>query len=310
MHNYKLQITSGYLPNKSLIIIDGTSYLYRAYYALPMLINSQGEPTGAIYGICKMFSSLLKQYKPSHMVVVFDVRGKNFRNYLFPAYKLNRQPMPEPLSVQIKPIYGILRAMGIYTMAAVSGFEADDIIGTLSQQLSKQGYMVLISSIDKDIAQLVTSNILILNKMKILGPQEIQDKYGVPPSLIIDLIALIGDSCDNIPGVPGIGVKIAQKLLLEIGNLNKILSHINKIKNMSFRSAKLIAANLEKHKYLTMIYRKLATIKTDIELKVSYDELAIKAPDIDKLVFLFKHYELKQLIPKSKISILKCYKNN
>ncbi|WWP00625.1 MAG: 5'-3' exonuclease H3TH domain-containing protein [Candidatus Dasytiphilus stammeri] len=297
MHNEKLQITSGYLSNKSLIIIDGTSYLYRAYYALPMLINSKGKPTGAIYGIFRMLSSLLKQYQPSHMVVVFDVRGKNFRNYLFPAYKLNRQPMPEPLYVQISPIYGILRAMGIYTMG-VSGFEADDIIGTLSQQLSKQGYLILISSLDKDIAQLVTSNIMIINKIKILGPQEIKDKYGVPPSLIIDLIALMGDSSDNIPGVPGIGVKIAKKLLLEIGNLNKILNHINKIKNMSFRGAKLIAANLEKNKNLAMIYRQIATIKTDIELKVTYEELAIKVPDLEKLFFLLKYYELKQLIPK------------
>ncbi|WWO97657.1 MAG: 5'-3' exonuclease H3TH domain-containing protein [Candidatus Dasytiphilus stammeri] len=291
----RLQIN---LPNKSIIIIDGTSYLYRAYYALPLLINSKGEPIGALYGIFNMLSSLLKQYKPSKMVIVFDVRGKNFRNDLFPTYKLNRPTMPEQLFVQIKPIYDILRAMGIYTMAK-SGFEADDIIGTLSQQLSKQGYMVLISSIDKDIAQLVTSNIMIINKIQILGPQEIKDKYGVPPYLIIDLIALMGDVSDNIPGVPGIGVKIAQKLLLEIGNLNKILNHLNKIKNMSFRSAKLIAANLEKHQDLARIYRKIATIKTDIEIKVNHDELALKTPDIKKLFLLFKHYELKQLMYQS-----------
>ena len=199
------------IPQNPLILVDGSSYLYRAYHAFPPLTNSAGEPTGAMYGVLNMLRSLIMQYKPTHAAVVFDAKGKTFRDELFEHYKSHRPPMPDDLRAQIEPLHAMVKAMGL-PLLAVSGVEADDVIGTLAREAEKAGRPVLISTGDKDMAQLVTPNITLINTMTntILGPEEVVNKYGVPPELIIDFLALMGDSSDNIPGVPGVGEKTAQ----------------------------------------------------------------------------------------------------
>lgn len=196
------------IPQNPLILVDGSSYLYRAYHAFPPLTNSAGEPTGAMYGVLNMLRSLIMQYKPTHAAVVFDAKGKTFRDELFEHYKSHRPPMPNDLRAQIEPLHAMVKAMGL-PLLAVSGVEADDVIGTLAREAEKAGRPVLISTGDKDMAQLVTPNITLINTMTntILGPEEVVNKYGVPPELIIDFLALMGDSSDNIPGVPGVGEK-------------------------------------------------------------------------------------------------------
>lgn len=196
------------IAENPLILVDGSSYLYRAYHAFPPLTNSAGEPTGAMYGVLNMLKSLLLQYKPSHAAVVFDAKGKTFRDELFEDYKSHRPPMPDDLRAQIEPLHQMVKAMG-WPVLVISGVEADDVIGTLAREADKQGRPVLISTGDKDMAQLVTPNITLINTMNntILGPEEVAGKYGIPPELIIDYLALMGDSSDNIPGVPGVGEK-------------------------------------------------------------------------------------------------------
>lgn len=190
------------IPENPLILVDGSSYLYRAYHAFPPLTNSAGEPTGAMYGVLNMLRSLILQYQPTHAAVVFDAKGKTFRDELFEHYKSHRPPMPDDLRAQIEPLHAMVKAMGL-PLLAVSGVEADDVIGTLAREAEKVGRPVLISTGDKDMAQLVTQNITLINTMTnmILGPDEVVNKYGVPPELIIDFTALMGDSSDNIPGV-------------------------------------------------------------------------------------------------------------
>ena len=194
------------IPENPLILVDGSSYLYRAYHAFPPLTNSAGEPTGAMYGVLNMLRSLILQYQPTHAAVVFDAKGKTFRDELFEHYKSHRPPMPDDLRAQIEPLHAMVKAMGL-PLLAVSGVEADDVIGTLAREAEKMGRPVLISTGDKDMAQLVTPGITLINTMTntILGPEEVVAKYGVPPELIIDFLALMGDSSDNIPGVPGVG---------------------------------------------------------------------------------------------------------
>ncbi|MDN6834341.1 MAG: DNA polymerase I, partial [Enterobacterales bacterium] len=218
------------IPENPLILVDGSSYLYRAYHAFPPLTNRAGEPTGAMYGVLNMLRSLMLQYQPSHVAVVFDAKGKTFRDELFAEYKSHRPPMPDDLREQIEPLHKMVQAVGL-PLLAVSGVEADDVIGTLAQAAEKAGRHVLISTGDKDMAQLVTPNITLINTMNntILGPQEVCEKYGVPPELIIDFLALMGDSSDNIPGVPGVGEKTAQALLQGIGSLKQIYSDLDKV---------------------------------------------------------------------------------
>ncbi len=181
------------IPENPLILVDGSSYLYRAYHAFPPLTNSAGEPTGAMYGVLNMLRSLIMQYQPTHAAVVFDAKGKTFRDELFEHYKSHRPPMPDDLRAQIEPLHAMVKAMGL-PLLAVSGVEADDVIGTLAREAEKVGRPVLISTGDKDMAQLVTPNITLINTMTntILGPDEVVNKYGVPPELIIDFLALMG----------------------------------------------------------------------------------------------------------------------
>ncbi|CAH0266692.1 DNA polymerase I [Erwinia aphidicola] len=285
------------IAENPLILVDGSSYLYRAYHAFPPLTNSAGEPTGAMYGVLNMLRSLLLQYKPSHVAVVFDAKGKTFRDELFEAYKSHRPPMPDDLRAQIEPLHTMVKAMGL-PLLAISGVEADDVIGTLALAAEKMGKPVLISTGDKDMAQLVSPNITLINTMNnaILGPDEVEEKYGIPPSLIIDFLALMGDSSDNIPGVAGVGEKTAQALLQGLGGVKDIYDNLDKVAALTFRGAKTMAAKLEQNKEMAFLSYQLATIKTDVELELTCDKLTVEEPAVEELLGLFKHYEFKRWI--------------
>ena len=285
------------IPENPLILVDGSSYLYRAYHAFPPLTNRAGEPTGAMYGVLNMLRSLILQYQPTHAAVVFDAKGKTFRDELFEDYKSHRPPMPDDLRAQIEPLHTMVKAMGL-PLLAVSGVEADDVIGTLAREAEKAGRPVLISTGDKDMAQLVTPGITLINTMTntILGPDEVVTKYGVPPELIIDFLALMGDSSDNIPGVPGVGEKTAQALLQGLGGLDVLYGEPEKIAGLTFRGAKTMAAKLEQNKDLAYLSYKLATIKTDVELELGCEQLTVAEPAADDLLTLFKKYEFKRWI--------------
>ncbi|OTA19494.1 DNA polymerase I [Xenorhabdus beddingii] len=285
------------IADNPLILVDGSSYLYRAYHAFPPLTNSAGEPTGAMYGVLNMLRSLIMQYKPSHVAVVFDAKGKTFRDELFAEYKSHRPPMPEDLRAQIEPLHTMVKAMGL-PILVVPGVEADDVIGTLALQAEKEGRSVLISTGDKDMAQLVTPNITLINTMTntILGPEGVREKYGIPPELIIDFLALMGDSSDNIPGVPGVGEKTALGLLQGIGGLKDIYARLAEIATLSFRGAKTLSGKMEQHKEVAYLSYQLATIKTDVELDKTCLDLSVVPPDADELLALFSHYEFKRWI--------------
>lgn len=283
------------IAENPLILVDGSSYLYRAYHAFPPLTNSAGEPTGAMYGVLNMLKSLLAQYNPSHVAVVFDAKGKTFRDELFEHYKSHRPPMPDELRAQIEPLHEMVRAMGL-PLLAVSGVEADDVIGTLALEAEKKGLSVLISTGDKDMAQLVTPAITLINTMSntILGPEEVEQKYGVPPVLIIDFLAMMGDSSDNIPGVPGVGEKTAQALLQGLGSMQTIYDNLDKVADLGFRGAKTMATKLEQNRDVAFLSYQLATIKTDVELALPCEELTVTEPDTEALQTLFSRYEFKR----------------
>ncbi|MFB4362626.1 DNA polymerase I [Pantoea sp. BS_8] len=283
------------IAENPLILVDGSSYLYRAYHAFPPLTNSAGEPTGAMYGVLNMLKSLLVQYSPTHVAVVFDAKGKTFRDELFEHYKSHRPPMPDDLRSQIEPLHEMVRAMGL-PLLAVSGVEADDVIGTLALEAEKKGYSVLISTGDKDMAQLVTPAITLINTMNntILGPEEVEQKYGVPPALIIDFLAMMGDSSDNIPGVPGVGEKTAQALLQGLGGMQSIYDNLDKVADLSFRGAKTMATKLEQNREVAFLSYQLATIKTDVALDQPCEALTVGEPDIQALQALFSRYEFRR----------------
>jgi DNA polymerase-1 len=283
------------IAENPLILVDGSSYLYRAYHAFPPLTNSAGEPTGAMYGVLNMLKSLLVQYSPTHVAVVFDAKGKTFRDELFEHYKSHRPPMPDDLRSQIEPLHEMVRAMGL-PLLAVSGVEADDVIGTLALEAEKKGHAVLISTGDKDMAQLVTPGITLINTMTntILGPEEVEQKYGVPPSLIIDFLAMMGDSSDNIPGVPGVGEKTAQALLQGLGGMQSIYDNLDKVADLTFRGAKTMAAKLEQNRDVAFLSYQLATIKTDVELDQPCEALRVSEPDVNALQALFSRFEFKR----------------
>ncbi|NBN75805.1 DNA polymerase I [Proteus sp. G2615] len=285
------------IAENPFILVDGSSYLYRAYHAFPPLTNSQGEPTGAMYGVLNMLRSLIIQYKPSHVAVVFDAKGKTFRDELYEEYKSNRPPMPDDLREQIAPLHEMVQAMGL-PLLSISGVEADDVIGTLALKAAADGRDVLISTGDKDMAQLVTPKITLINTMTnvILGPDEVKEKYGVPPELIIDFLALMGDSSDNIPGVPGVGEKTALGLLQGLGSLDEIYQQLDNIATLSFRGAKTLGAKMAEHEKVAKLSYKLATIKTDVELDKTFDDLVVNEPNLDQLLEMFTRYEFKRWI--------------
>lgn len=279
-------------PNP-LILVDGSSYLYRAFHAFPPLTNAGGEPTGAMYGVLNMLKSLLNQFSPTEMAVVFDAKGKTFRDEMFAEYKAHRPPMPDELRSQIEPLHQMIRALGL-PLLVVPGVEADDVIGTLAKQAAANGRDVLISTGDKDMAQLVSDKITLINTMNntVLGPQEVREKYGVGPELIIDFLALMGDSSDNIPGVPGVGEKTALALLTGIGSLREIYANLDAVPALGFRGSKTLPAKLELHRDNADLSYALATIKTDVELEPI--PLTRQSADTDTLISLFGRYEFKR----------------
>ena len=281
------------MPNNTpIILIDGSSYLYRAFFACPPLTNSKGEHTGAIFGVVNMIRSLINQYDPTHIAVVFDASGGSFRNELYSEYKATREEMPENLRPQIEPIHTILKAMGL-PLLCVDGVEADDVIGTLARQAEKENLEVLISTGDKDMAQLVSDKITLINTMNntILDPEGVMKKFGVPPEKMIDYLALRGDTSDNIPGVPGIGEKTALNLLTHFESLNDIYSHLDEIQKLPIRGAKSLKSKLADHKKEADLCYLLATIKTDVPLDFTTEQLLIGDIDATKLVELFAYYD-------------------
>ena len=281
-------------PNP-LVLVDGSSYLYRAFHAFPPLTNSAGEPTGAMYGVLNMLKSLISQVQPSHIAVVFDAKGKTFRDEMFEQYKSHRPPMPDELRKQIQPLHDIIRALGI-PLLVIEGVEADDVIGTLAIAASKANQKVLISTGDKDMAQLVDDNIMLINTMNntLLDRDAVIEKYGIPPELIIDYLALMGDSADNIPGVAGVGEKTALGLLQGIGSMAEIYANLDKVAELPIRGAKKLGDKLLAEKEMADLSYRLATIKTDVALDITPEQLTLGASNNDQLTEYFGRYEFKR----------------
>ena len=278
----------------ALILIDGSSYLFRAYHALPPLTNSKGLNTGAAKGVVGMVRRLVADYPGDQVVVVFDAKGPTFRNEIYAEYKANRPPMPEELREQIEPIHAMIRAMGL-PLVCVSGVEADDVIGTLALQAAARQQSVLISTGDKDMAQLVGDHVTLINTMTntTMDHDGVVEKFGVPPELIIDLLALQGDKVDNIPGVAGVGEKTALALLQNLGGLNDIYADLSRVADLPVRGAQKLGARLAEHRESAELSYRLATIKTDCALALSTDDLIAKAPDAAALTQWYKELEFK-----------------
>ncbi|MDQ3731394.1 MAG: DNA polymerase I [Pseudomonadota bacterium] len=271
--------------NKPLILVDGSSYLYRAFHALPALSNSRHEPTGAIYGVVNMLKKLLAEQRPDFMAVVFDAKGKTFRSELYEQYKATRPPMPEELSAQVEPLFEIIDAMGL-PLLRIQGVEADDVIGTLALEAEAQAMPVLISTSDKDMAQLVNARVTLVNTMDnvFLDVEGVKRRFGVPPECIVDYLALTGDKIDNIPGVPGVGPKTAAKWLQTYGSLDGVITHAHEIKGKIGEKLRAARADLP-------LSRQLATIKCDVPLGLAPRDLALKAADTARLRESYRCYE-------------------
>ena len=277
-----------------LILVDGSSYLFRAYHALPALTNSKGLNTGAAKGVIGMIRKLVADYAGDQVVVIFDAKGPTFRNDIYPEYKANRPPMPDELREQIEPIHDTIRAMGL-PLICIGGVEADDVIGTLSVQAAGSGREVVISTGDKDMAQLVNDHVTLINTMNntTMDHDGVVDKFGVPPTLIIDLLALMGDKVDNIPGVAGVGEKTATALLQHLGGIDAIYERLDAVADLPIRGAKSLAAKLEGARGDAELSYELATIKTDCDLELAEGDLDSSPLDYEALVELFRELEFK-----------------
>ncbi len=281
-----------------LVLVDGSSYLYRAFHALPPLTTSKGMPTGAVKGVLNMLKSLRKQYPDSLFAVVFDAKGGTFRDAMFAEYKANRPSMPDDLRVQVEPLHASVRALG-YPLLCVEGVEADDVIGTLARSSAAAGRPVIISTGDKDMAQLVDGHITLVNTMtgSVLDVAGVREKFGVGPEHIIDFLALMGDKVDNIPGVPGVGEKTAVGLLTGIGGgLHELYENLDKVPALPIRGAKSLPAKLEEHRAAAFMSYELATIKIDVALDIEVDALVCTEPDREKLLALYTEMEFKSWI--------------
>ena len=278
------------------VLVDGSSYLYRAYHAMfkADLRNSAGEPTGAIRGVIAMLKRLEKDYPNSKIAVIFDAKGKTFRDDIYSDYKAQRPPMPDDLRSQVQPVYDIINAMG-FPLLIIDGVEADDVIGTLTQQATEKGIDVVVSTGDKDMAQLVNEHVTLVNTMTetTLDIAGVKEKFGIPPELIIDFLALMGDKVDNIPGVPGVGEKSALALLQNLGGINAIYEDLEAVRTLAFRGAKTMPEKLADNKEMADLSYLLATIKCDVVLDVTVDELINQPRDIDALHALFSQFEFK-----------------
>ena len=281
-----------------LVLVDGSSYLYRAFHALPPLTTSKGLPTGAVKGVLNMLKSLRKQYPDSPFAVVFDAKGGTFRDDMYAEYKANRPSMPDDMRVQIEPLHASVIALG-FPLLCVEGVEADDVIGTLARSSAAADRPVVISTGDKDMAQLVDGHITLVNTMtgSVLDVEGVKEKFGVSPEQIIDYLALMGDSSDNIPGVPGIGPKTASGLLVGVGGgLVDLYEKLDIVPTLPIRGAKNLPAKLEEHREMAFLSYQLATIKIDVPLDIGLEDLHLKAPDCEKLIALYTELEFKSWI--------------
>ncbi|WP_459200330.1 DNA polymerase I [Pseudomonas tremae] len=281
-----------------LVLVDGSSYLYRAFHALPPLTTSKGLPTGAVKGVLNMLKSLRRQYPESPLAVVFDAKGGTFRDALYTDYKANRPSMPDDLRVQVDLLHACVKGMG-YPFLCVEGVEADDVIGTLARSSAAADRPVVISTGDKDMAQLVDGHITLVNTMtgSVLDVAGVKEKFGVGPEHIIDYLALMGDKVDNIPGVPGVGEKTAVGLLVGVGGgIKELYDNLEKVATLPIRGAKTLAAKLEEHREMAFLSYELATIKIDVPLDIELDQLHCGEPDRDTLMELYAELEFKSWI--------------
>ena len=285
---------------EKLFLIDGSSYLYRAFFALPHLSNSKGLPTNAAYGFTAMLNKVIRDEKPDFIAVVFDVKGPTFRHEMYKDYKANRSAMPDDMKPQIPYIHEIVKAYNIPLLTR-EGVEADDIIGTISKREDFKDLHIVIVTGDKDMMQLVSPSVCLLDTMKdkLIAKGEVLEKFGVEPSMVIDVMGLMGDSSDNIPGVPGVGEKTAKKLMGEYGSLDNIYKNIDQLKGK-------LKEKIENNKGLAYLSRELATINCNVDIEVDLDKLQLAEPDLPKLRVLFKELEfprfLKELVPQSTLS--------
>jgi DNA polymerase I len=290
---FKFTPILSFMPANSLLLVDGSYYLFRAYHGMPDLTNSEGEPTGAIYGVINMLRKIQREFIPDYFAVVFDAKGKNHRHEMFPEYKANRPPMADDLRCQIEPIHNIIRAMGI-PLLIIDDVEADDVIGTLAVQAEAAGLDTTISSGDKDLAQLVNPNIRLLNTMSdvTLDPEGVLAKFGVPPERIIDYLTLVGDSVDNVPGIPKVGPKTAAKWLTQFGSLQQIIEHADEIGGK-------VGESLRQHLHQIPLSKELVTLKLDVKLDVSPRELICEEPDEVILKQEISHWQIRNWLSES-----------
>ncbi|MGY4027751.1 DNA polymerase I [Aeromonas rivuli] len=286
-------------PSNPLILVDGSSYLYRAFFASQQadLRTSTGLPSGAVRVMANMMRSLRKQYPDSHVAVVFDAKGKTFRDDIYPDYKAQRPPMPDDLRSQVAPIHKMIKAMG-FPFLMIEGVEADDVIGTLACQATEKQLPVLISTGDKDMAQLVSDHVTLIDTMKDVKTDRegVIEKFGVPPELIIDYLALMGDKVDNIPGMTGVGEKTALALLQGIGSIDQIAANLDKVAALGFRGSKAFADKFREQEPQVRLSYELATIKTDVELEQSLEQLVLGPIDKESLLAVYREYELRNLV--------------
>ncbi len=278
------------MSDSPLVLVDGSSYLYRAFHAIPMLSTKSGEPTNAVLGVVNMLYKLLDDYKPTRMAVVFDAPGKTFRSDLYTDYKANRPPMPDELRAQVEPLLEAIKGMGI-CLLRIDGVEADDVIGTLARQAAAAGSPTVISTGDKDLAQLVDEHVTLVNTMDntTLDRDRVIQKFGVTPEQITDYLALVGDSIDNIPGLPGVGPKTAAKWLQQYGDLETLKAKAGEVSGK-------IGDRLREGLSILDLSKELATIRCDVELPLTIDELALKPPDAGRLAALFERLEFTRLL--------------
>ena len=274
-------------PSSPFILVDGSSYLFRAFHAMPPLTNSNGHATGAIFGVVNMIGKLLEQYQPERIAVVFDAKGKNFRHEMYEEYKAHRPPMPDELRIQIEPIHQIIEAMGI-PLLVIDGVEADDVMGTLAHQATHAKMDALLSTGDKDMAQLVNEHITLINTMNdtLMTPEAVEEKFHVKPEQIIDYLALMGDSSDNIPGIPKCGPKTAAKWLAEYDTIENLIENAEQIKG---KIGENLRGNLDQLK----LSQQLTTIRIDCDLPIALDDIKRQMPDMLKLQELFSEYDLR-----------------
>ena len=272
---------------KPFILVDGSSYLFRAYYALPPLTTVKGQSTGAIYGVINMLRKLMVEYQPEYIAVIFDPKGKTFRNDLYGSYKANRRKTPDELFQQIKPLFEIIKALG-FPLIIKDDYEADDVIASLAKKAKAEGFSVLVSTSDKDLAQIVNDHVTLVNTMTdhLLDPAGVIEKFGVPPEKIIDYLSLTGDNTDNIPGIPRVGPKTAVSWLNEYGSLENIQKHASEIKGK-------VGENLRAHLHELPLIRQLVTVISDLSLKEKLTDLKLRSKDREKLIQLFTTYEFK-----------------